>query len=1085
MTHRRDRKQPSEAHDILNARGAERTDALEKANEDLKAAQAELQRRWLYLAEAQRLSHSGTFGWKVDSGELLWSDETYRILGFTRETNPTLDLVFDRIHPEDLDRMRDVKDHAAQNGMDLDVEHRIFLPDGAVKYLHAVAHAGRDSSGNLEYMGVVTDITERKRADEERQALSRKLEESNARLEEAQRVAHLGYWIWNLETNRVVFSNETCRIYGIKPQEDSIDLAAIRELIHPEDRGYVFENAERAVRDGVHIETEHRLIRPSGEIRIVYSRGDLTRDASGRPYEMFGTCQDITERKQAEEERQALSRDLQESNARLEEAQRVAHVGYWEWDLETGEVIWSDETYRIFGLKPQERPMDLATVRGMVHPEDREALYSGVDVEIDAGVHPVAEFRIVTPSGEVRTVHAITSKLWGVMPGDPDNEASGKDRRLFGTVQDITERKRAEEELQVLYRELQESEASLEEAQRVAHVGSWVWDLEKNHVTYSDEYYRVFGLAPGNGPIDIATVREMIHPEDRDYVFRTAEEAIRSGTRAECEHRILRPNGEIRIVHSLGDLKKDASGRPYQMFGVSQDVTDRKLAEQALRRSQFYLSEGERLAHMGSWASRDLGIRWSDDLNIYWSDEVYKIYGLDPKNGAPNLEQYLAAIHPQDRASMAETVKVMHEQRCGCDITNRIVRPDGELRYVRCVGVPVFEDGVFQGFHGTTMDVTGQELLTQELRREQAYLAEAQSLTHVGSWACNLATREIFHSSDENARLYGFDPSRGPIPFDLFYSTILPEDERIIRAKLENAISAGADYDVEFRIRRTDGDIRFLRGIGHHNPSQEIGEYFGITMDITDRKRAEEERERLRQLEADLAHINRVNMMGELAAALAHEIKQPIAASITSANALLRWLAHDPPDLERAREAAAWIEEDANRAADVINSLQSFYKTGMPAERQIVNVKDIIEEMTVLLRTEAVRYSVTIKAELKPDLPSIRANRVQLQQVFMNLMLNAIEAMKDSGGELTIRLRMSPENRLYVSISDTGVGLPVDFTEEIFDPFHTTKPQGTGMGLTITRSIVESYGGRVWATTNEGAGATFHFTLPAETEASV
>jgi PAS domain S-box-containing protein len=175
-----------------------------------------------------------------------------------------------------------------------------------------------------------------------------------------------------------------------------------------------------------------------------------------------------------------------------------------------------------------------------------------------------------------------------------------------------------------------------------------------------------------------------------------------------------------------------------------------------------------------------LGIRWSDDLNIYWSDEVYKIYGLDPKNGTPNLQQYLAAIHPQDRASMAETIKMMHEQRCGCDVTKRIVRPDGEIRYVRCVGVPVVEDGVFQGFHGTTMDVTAQELLTQELRREQAYLEEAQSLAHIGSWACNLATRQIFHSSDENARLYGFDPSRGPLPFDLFYGTILPEDERIM-----------------------------------------------------------------------------------------------------------------------------------------------------------------------------------------------------------------------------------------------------------------------------------------------------------------
>jgi len=815
MTQRRARKQPSEEHDIFNARGAELTDALQKANEELKTAQAELQRRWQHLAEAQRLSHSGTFGWKVSSGELIWSDETYRILGFTRETNPTFNLVFDRIHPEDRDHMQEIKDRATQSGMDLDVEHRILLPDGAIKYLHAVAHAGRDSSGNVEYMGVVTDITERKRA---------------------------------------------------------------------------------------------------------------------------------------EEERRTLSRDLQESNARLEEAQRVAHVGYWEWDLETGEVIWSDETYRIFGLKPQERPMDLATVREMVHPEDREALYRGVDVEIDAGVHPVAEFQIVTPTGQVRTVRAITSKLWGAMSDDPDNESSGKARRLFGTVQDITEIKRAEEAHHTLSRDLQESNARLEEAQRVAHIGHYEWNLIENCVTWSEELYRIYGLPPQKGTIDAATVLEMIHPEDREYVFREAEETIRSGIHSKAEHRIVRPDGEVRFIQGLGTVKRDASGRAYEMFGTGQDITDRKLAEQALRRSQFYLSEGERLAHMGSWA-------------------------------------------------------------------------------------------------------------------------------------CNLVTREIFHSSDENAHMYGFDPSQGPISFDSYYNTIFPEDERVLRPKLENAISSEADYDVEFRIRRSDGVIRWLRGIGHHDPSQEIGEYVGITMDITERKRAEEERERLRQLEADLARINRVNMMGELAAALAHEIKQPIAASITSANALRRWLAHDPPDLERAQATATRIEQDANRAAAVINSLQSFYRTGTPAERHIVDLKEIIGEMTVLLRVEADRHSIKIHPELEADMPKILANRVQLQQVFMNLMLNAIEAMKDTGGELTIKSHANPEDRLIVSISDTGIGLPAENAEQIFDPFHTTKPQGTGMGLTITRSIVESYGGRVWATPNQVAGATFHFMLPGEPEA--
>jgi signal transduction histidine kinase len=271
--------------------------------------------------------------------------------------------------------------------------------------------------------------------------------------------------------------------------------------------------------------------------------------------------------------------------------------------------------------------------------------------------------------------------------------------------------------------------------------------------------------------------------------------------------------------------------------------------------------------------------------------------------------------------------------------------------------------------------------------------------------------------------------------------------------------------------------------VGHHNPSGEIGEYVGITMDVTERKHAEQERERLRQLEADLAHIHRVNMMGELAAALAHEIKQPISASITSANALLRWLAHNPPDLERVRAAATRIEQDGNRAADVINRLRSFYKKGSPPEREIVDVKEIIQEMIVLLSDEAVRHSITIHSEIDAETPNILADRVQLQQVFMNLMLNAIEAMKDAGGEMTIRSGLNQEGQLLTSISDTGVGLPLENTERIFDAFHTTKPQGTGMGLAITRSIMESHGGRIWATSNHGAGATFHFTLPVEAEA--
>ena len=233
--------------------------------------------------------------------------------------------------------------------------------------------------------------------------------------------------------------------------------------------------------------------------------------------------------------------DLRESKARLEEAQRVAHVGHWEWDLETDVVVWSDETYRIFGLRPQERPMDLATVQAMVHPEDRESLYLGVDEDLVAGVRPNAEFRIVLPSGEVRIVHALTSKRWSSMPGDAKRDAIGRPYKLFGTVQDITDRVRAEEERQALSRDLEESKAWLEEAQRVAHLGYWVWNLETSDLIWSDETYRIFGLMPQEELIDLDKLRAMIHPDDREAVFRTAEEAVRSGTRADCEHRIFRP----------------------------------------------------------------------------------------------------------------------------------------------------------------------------------------------------------------------------------------------------------------------------------------------------------------------------------------------------------------------------------------------------------------------------------------------------------------------------------------------------------------------------------------------------------------
>jgi len=241
-------------------------------------------------------------------------------------------------------------------------------------------------------------------------------------------------------------------------------------------------------------------------------------------------------------------------------------------------------------------------------------------------------------------------------------------------------------------------------------------------------------------------------------------------------------------------------------------------------------------------------------------------------------------------------------------------------------------------------------------------------------------------------------------------------------------------------------------------------------------------RERLLQLEAELAHVNRVSMLGVMAASLAHEIKQPIAAAITSANSCIEWLAHEPPNLDRARAAAARIDKYGNRAAEIIDHIRSFYKKS-PPQRELVNVNSIIQEILTLLQDEACKCSVVMRTDLSAELPEIKVDRVQLQQVFMNLILNGIEAMKDPGGELKVKSEVQ-DGQLQFSVSDTGVGLPAEKADQIFSAFFTTKPQGSGMGLAISRSIVESHGGQLWATANDGRGATFHFTLPVQTTES-
>src|ERR1700682_2370317 len=310
-----------------------------------------------------------------------------------------------------------------------------------------------------------------------------------------------------------------------------------------------------------------------------------------------------------------------------------------------------------------------------------------------------------------------------------------------------------------------------------------------------------------------------------------------------------------------------------------------------------------------------------------------------------------------------------------------------------------------------------------------------------------------------------------------------PDDLARFVDEWHTALAAGKQMEIERSEERRGGGVRSLliRNVPLRDELGNIVKWYGTGLEIEDRKRAEEA---LRQAQADLEQVNRVTTMGELTASLAHEVNQPIAAAVTNANTCLRWLARDTPNIEEARAAAMRIVKDGTRAGEIISRIRLLFKKGTP-ERELVDANEVIREMIVLLRSEAMRFSISVRTELAEDLPQILGDRVQLQQVLMNLIMNSIDAMKEVEGtrELAIKSQRSENEHLLVSVSDTGVGLPPRQADQIFNAFFTTKPEGTGMGLRISRSIVESHGGRLWAADNSPRGASFYFTLPAKVEA--
>jgi PAS domain S-box-containing protein len=384
------------------------------------------------------------------------------------------------------------------------------------------------------------------------------------------------------------------------------------------------------------------------------------------------------------------------------------------------------------------------------------------------------------------------------------------------------------------------------------------------------------------------------------------------------------------------------------------------------------------------------------------------------------------------------------------------------------------------------LDLTERKKAEDQLRRSEAYLAEAQRLSHTGSSAFNETT--ILYWSDETYRIFGLDPRDGLPSYEVAWQRTHPDEQERVREQVRRAVRQKRDYKLEFRILLFDGTIKHIESTAHpkFSTSGELVEVVSTIIDVTERKRAEEAHERLRQLESDLAHMNRLSMMGELAASLAHEITQPIAAARNNARAALNFFDRQAPDLGEVREALDCVVGGADRAGIIVDRMRDHIRKAPPRKHRF-DLNEAINEVIVLARSAIAENGVSVQTRLTEGLAPVEGDRVQLQQVTLNLVLNAAEAMSavDEGTrDLLISTEHSPTNGVLVTVRDSGPGIDPEQMERVFEAFYTTKPSGVGMGLSICRSIIDAHGGRLWADTNEPRGAAFRFTLPSSERSS-
>ena len=728
---------------------------------------------------------------------------------------------------------------------------------------------------------------------------------------------------------------------------------------------------------------------------------------------------------------------------------------------ESGELEVENRTAREYHGGSEVQPAQTS----VVHPDDLPALTAAQQRSFTTGQPLDIELRIRRADGVYRWFH-VRSRL-----SSDDYESVS---RWYTVGTDIHDRKTAEDALR-------RSETFLLEVQRLSRTGGWRYDVTADRVDSSPEIQRAYAVQPGEDISRPPFWFDRIHPDDRPRVQAQFERSVREKTEYQAGYRIVLPDGSIRYQYATGHPVTNDAGDLVEFIGASMDMTEHWRAATERGLAQEALRESERKSRLVVDSIPGLvGLLTADGEVEFVNRQILEYTGRTLEE----LQQWGTSdtVHPEDLPRVAQVFSQAIASRSPFEIEWRLRRWDGVYRWVQNNGFPLREpSGDIVGWCVLMTDIDDRKHAEDALHKSEERWRAVFQNSAIGVALADPSGRFLATNSPFQKMLGYTEEELG----ELTFLALTHEDYRDSNWQLVTELLEGKrkQFQIEKQYRRKDGSLVWVSNNVSLVPGTESMPRFlmALSEDITERKRTEET---LRRTQAELAHTTRVASLGEMTASIAHEVNQPLAAVVANGHACLRWLSASPPNVPRAVQAAERIVKDGKDAGEVVRRVRASFKR-TSVERMPLDLGEVIGEVLRLLDSHPARQHVILDVVLARDLPLVVADRVQLQQLVLNLMLNALEALEPITGrpkQLSVRSTRAEADQAVIQISDNGIGL--DDPVAAFQPFVTTKPEGLGLGLAICRSIVAAHGGSLSAEHNAGFGTTFTFTLPLRPEVS-